>query len=45
MLASGEHRLQWDGLTSARSQAAPGIYLISLRTSEGVRTQRISVAR
>lgn len=45
MLPPGEHVKLWDGLTAARVDAAPGVYLISLRTSEGVRTQRIAVSR
>jgi PA domain-containing protein len=45
MLPPGEHLRLWDGLTTSRVEAAPGIYLVSLRTSEGVRTQRISVSR
>src|SRR5262249_38494300 len=43
MVAPGEHRMQWDGLTSARAKVPPGVYVISLRTSEGVTTRRISV--
>jgi hypothetical protein len=45
MLAAGEHLKQWDGRTANRMDAAPGLYLVSLRTSEGVRTQRIAVSR
>ena len=45
MLPPGQHVRVWDGLTTARLDAAPGVYLIRLRTSEGVRTQRIAVSR
>ena len=45
MLPSGRHVMSWDGLTAARTEAAPGVYLVSLRTSEGVRTRRIAVSR
>ncbi len=45
MLPPGEHVNVWDGLTTTRNEVAPGVYLVNLRTSEGVRTQRISVTR
>jgi hypothetical protein len=45
MLAAGEHLKSWDGLTAARLEAAPGVYLVSLRTSEGVSSQRLAVSR
>lgn len=45
MLPPGEHVNVWDGLTAGRTEASPGVYLVSLRTSEGVKTQRLSVAR
>jgi hypothetical protein len=37
--------MRWDGLASGGTRVAPGIYLVSLRTSQGVQTRRISVAR
>lgn len=43
MLPSGEHSLQWDGLTKTGTKVPPGVYLVSLRTSSGVRTQRIAI--
>ncbi|MGH7732058.1 MAG: T9SS type A sorting domain-containing protein [Candidatus Eiseniibacteriota bacterium] len=45
MMPAGGHVLSWDGLTKARLEATPGVYLVSLRTSEGVRTRRIAVSR
>lgn len=45
MLPPGEHVNVWDGLTGNRIVAPTGVYLVSLRTSEGVRTQRLSIAR
>jgi len=45
MLPSGNHVMRWDGLSTARSEVPPGIYLVTLRTSEGVQSRRISVTR
>jgi hypothetical protein len=45
MLPAGEHVKRWDGLTASRTDAAPGVYLVNLRTSEGVRTRRLTVSR
>ncbi len=42
-LPSGEHTLTWDGRTDGLERAAPGVYLITLGTATGFRTQRIVV--
>jgi hypothetical protein len=44
MLAAGDHVRNWDG-SSRSGLVAPGVYFLTLRTSEGVRTQRVSVTR
>ena len=45
MMPAGAHVMTWDGLTRARLDATPGVYLVSLKTSEGVRTRRLAVSR
>jgi hypothetical protein len=45
MMPPGEHVETWDGLTTGGEDAPPGIYLVSLRTSAGMRTRRIAVSR
>jgi PA domain-containing protein/flagellar hook capping protein FlgD len=45
MLPSGDHSLRWDGLTKVGTKVPPGVYLVSLRTSTGVQTQRIAIER
>ncbi len=44
MLAPGEYQRWWDGRGDGRV-APPGLYFALLRTSDGVRTQRIAVIR
>jgi hypothetical protein len=38
--AAGTHALQWDGHDTGGHRAAPGLYLVRVRTGEGVRTAR-----
>ncbi len=43
--AAGEHQLSWSGV-DGRGQPLPGgIYLILLRTTEGVQTQKVTLVR
>jgi hypothetical protein len=44
MLAAGEHQRWWDGTAEGR-RVPPGLYFVTLRTSEGARTQRIAIIR
>lgn len=44
MLDAGEHQQWWDGTAEGRS-VPPGLYFATLRTSEGLRTQRIAIIR
>jgi hypothetical protein len=44
MVAPGEHSLWWDGTANGRS-VAPGLYFATLRTSEGMRSQRLAIIR
>jgi hypothetical protein len=45
MMPAGEHLVPWDGMTETGQQASPGVYLLSLRTSEGNQTRRVTVSR
>ena len=45
MLLAGEHTVTWDGRTELLSEAPAGVYVIALRTSEGVKTQRLVLTR
>jgi len=45
MLPPGEHMNVWDGEGLSRKIVPPGVYLVSLRTSEGVQTQRLAISR
>jgi hypothetical protein len=45
VLPPGRHLVVWDGLTTARAEAPPGVYLATLRTAAGVQSRRIVVAR
>ena len=45
MMPPGQHAMSWDGLTRAGVDANSGVYLVSLRTSEGVQTRRVAVSR
>ncbi len=40
-LPAGEHSLTWDGRTERLQRATPGIYLITLATAGGSKTQRV----
>lgn len=44
MLAPGEYQRWWDGAGDGRP-AAPGLYFVTLRTSEGLAAQRVAVVR
>lgn len=44
-LAAGEHTLTWDGRTDGFERAAPGVYLVTLGTAAGSKTQRVVVTR
>ena len=44
MMPAGDHVKHWDGATAWREAAPAGVYLVSLRTSDGVKTQRITVS-
>jgi len=45
MLPPGDHVARWDGRTAGGLEAAPGVYLVALTTSQGTLTQRVSVLR
>jgi hypothetical protein len=45
MLAAGEHTRAWDGRAEGAGLAMPGVYLVSMTTSEGTLTQRVAVVR
>jgi hypothetical protein len=45
MVLPGEHTRIWDGQTSRSSEAPAGMYFLCLRTSAGVKTQRVAVVR
>ena len=42
-LPSGEHTMTWDGRTDGLERAAPGVYLVTLGTSAGEKSQRVVV--
>jgi hypothetical protein len=44
MLSPGEYTRSWDGRTARDQAAAPGIYFVTLTTSEGARAQRLVLA-
>ncbi|OGF11207.1 MAG: hypothetical protein A2W00_10140 [Candidatus Eisenbacteria bacterium RBG_16_71_46] len=44
MMLAGDHTRTWDGRTDRSIQAGPGVYFITLQTSEGVKTERMSLA-
>ena len=44
MLEAGEHQRWWDGTAGGRS-VPPGLYFATMRTSEGLRSQRIAIIR
>jgi hypothetical protein len=43
MMPAGEFTRFWDGRSEAAGRVAPGVYFINLRTSEGIRNQRVAV--
>lgn len=45
VLPPGEHLNVWDGGGASKQGVPPGVYMVSLRTSEGVQTQRLSIWR
>src|SRR4030095_8675165 len=45
MMAAGEYTRTWDGRTERASKVAPGVYFISLKTSDGLTTQRVAVVQ
>ena len=45
MLPAGEHTRSWDGRTERLDEAPVGMYVVTLRTSEGERTQRLALVR
>jgi hypothetical protein len=45
MLPAGEHTRRWDGLHDHLGPAPSGVYLVSLRTSQGVTSERIVLSR
>lgn len=44
MVQAGEHQVWWDGTAGGRS-VPPGLYFATMRTSEGLRSQRIAIIR
>ena len=44
-LAPGRHTRVWDGRTDRFSSAAPGVYFLVLNTAQGVRSERIVLAK
>ena len=45
MMLSGEYSRTWDGRSEHAGLVSPGVYFISLGTSEGLLTQRVAVLR
>ena len=45
MMAPGTHSLNWDGNTEDGAKAAPGLYFVTMRTSAGLKAQRMAVVR
>ena len=45
MMVAGQHTRLWDGLTDGYERVPAGVYMVSLKTAEGVRTERLVVAR
>lgn len=43
MMAPGQYSKEWDGRTDRSGAAPPGLYFITLQTSEGVKTQRVAL--
>jgi hypothetical protein len=45
ILGEGRHVARWDGRTDDGRQVAPGLYLVELRTRQGVATQKLVWSR
>lgn len=45
MMLAGEHVQMWDGHSDAGDAVASGLYFVTLRTSQGMLTQRLAVVR
>lgn len=45
MMLAGEYTRAWDGRSAHSGDAPAGVYFLSLRTSQGVKTQRVAVVR
>jgi hypothetical protein len=43
MMPAGEHARFWDSKDEGGAGVSPGVYFINLRTSDGLRTQRVAV--
>jgi hypothetical protein len=43
MMPAGEHSRLWDGADEGSQRVAPGLYFVNLRTSKGMKTQRLAV--
>ncbi|MEO5618659.1 MAG: FlgD immunoglobulin-like domain containing protein, partial [Candidatus Eisenbacteria bacterium] len=43
MMPAGEHSRFWDSKDEGGGAVSPGVYFLNLRTSEGLRTQRVAV--
>ena len=42
-MAAGTHTMQWDGFSDGGQKAAPGLYFVTMRTSNGVTAKRLAV--
>jgi hypothetical protein len=45
LMLAGEYTRAWDGRSAHSGDAPAGVYFLSLRTSQGVKTQRVAVVR
>ena len=45
VLAAGEHRLYWDGMTDSGVELSSGIYYLRLLTETGGRTRKMTLLR
>jgi hypothetical protein len=43
MMPAGSHSRMWDGNDAGSQRVAPGVYFANLRTSQGVKIQRVAV--
>lgn len=44
-VAAGDHVQQWDGRTDSGAEASAGVYFIQMRSTSGVKTQRVTIVR